>query len=82
MRRGAIPDPTTFDRANYINILSTSNLHRSRDLDLTLTPLSEPAALNEMVVRIAASGCPLVLDMLVQRERWTRLTVTGDLSPL
>jgi hypothetical protein len=29
-----MPDPTAFDRANYINILSTSDLHRSRDLDL------------------------------------------------
>jgi hypothetical protein len=29
-----VPDPTAFDRANYINILSTSDLHRSRDLDL------------------------------------------------
>jgi dihydroorotate dehydrogenase (fumarate) len=33
MRRGAMPDPTAFDRANYINILSTSDVHRSRDLD-------------------------------------------------
>ena len=34
MRRGAMPNPTAFDRANYINMLSTSDLHRSRDLDL------------------------------------------------
>jgi dihydroorotate dehydrogenase (fumarate) len=34
MRRGAMRDPTAFDRANYINVLSTSDLHRSRDLDL------------------------------------------------
>ena len=30
MRRGAMPDPTAFDRANYITTLSASDFHRSR----------------------------------------------------
>ena len=34
MRRGAMPNPAGFDRANYIKILSTSDSHRSRDQDL------------------------------------------------
>ena len=45
-------DPTSFDRANYINILSTSDLHRSRDLDPPIVP--ETGTEREKQSRVAA----------------------------